>query len=118
MGACMRTGRNGGGPWLPDIDVSIALAQAMHYEAEHRIPLRDLSDEALVRRSRCSDAVPGEPLTSRILARFRSVLYRLALTRSAAGNRPPRAVVSRQIIRRRKRLYAAERSELRPDRAV
>jgi hypothetical protein len=74
----MRTGKNGGGGRLPDIDLSIALAQAMRYEAEHRILTRDSSDEALARRCRCSDAVPGEPLTSRILARFRSALQWLA----------------------------------------
>ena len=75
----MRTGKSGGGPWLPDIDLSIALAQAMHYEAQHRILMR-------FRRSGFSDAALGEPLTSRILARFRSALHWLALTRSAAMN--------------------------------
>lgn len=83
----MRTGKNGGGDWLPDIDPSITLAQAMRYEAEHRIFMRDLSDETLVRRSRCSDAAPGEPLTIRILARF-SALHWLAMTRSVVMSRP------------------------------
>jgi hypothetical protein len=84
----MRTGKSGGGGWLPDIDLSIALAQAMHYEAEHRILMRASSDEALVRRSRCSDAAPGEPLTSRILARFRSAFHWLATARSVGTSRP------------------------------
>ena len=67
--------------WLPDIDLSIAVAQAIHYEAEHRILMRNRSNADLVGGSRPSSAAAGEPLTSRFLACARSALRRLAPTR-------------------------------------